>query len=263
MKMIAATIAVVSAAVHQTSATVVYGLRPYQITGIDEKDTADVLGEVFFLFGDRIAQSQKCAANPSGFFCKCEVTCEDNVYTSYNISTPFGLDHQYGACNPQGDLKHPDYTCYKGDPFYPGSAQVNKRYNSTAEGCVPYQPNPPYDPSCNWKYKTSKHIGGTWYSTPAAGDCSTHPSNCSWKVESTIKVVNESCVNGPLLSYVTKNADGCIQKCPQPTNSTSTCYLDCFFEQIWATPAAKFEKLFMDTFDSCPGRQPYNPSIAQ
>ena len=260
MKLVAAAVVAITTALQPVGATVVYGLRPYEITGISEKDTASPLGEIFFLFADRIAQSQKCAANPGGFFCKCEVTCEDNVYTAYNITTPDGMDHAYGACNPRGDLKHPDYSCRGGDPFYPGSTLVNTRYNSVGEGCVPPHENPPFDPSCNWKFKTSKHIGGNWYSTPSAGDCSVDPSNCSWKIESTIKVVNETCVNGVLLSHVTKGANTCIQKCPQPSNTTSTCYLDCFFDSVWETPATKFEEIFLNAFDNCPGRKPYVPS---
>ena len=240
---------------------VVYGLRPYEITGLDNKDTASDLGDIFLQFGDRVAQRLLCAKNESAFFCKCEVTCVDNVYTQYEIDAPGGVQYPYGLCNPVGtSLKHPDYKCVRDDGFHMGSASIRTRYPNVSALCFEKR-DPPYLPSCWWKYNSSKHIGGEWYSHPAAGNCDTHPTNCSWSIAETKKIVNESCINDGMFGLVEKHGADCLDGCAKPYNTSSECYLTCFFDAMLQIPAANLKSIWDAAFASedpakggCPAR---------
>ena len=243
--------------------TVVYGLRPYEITGLDNKDTASDLGDIFFLFGDRVAQRPSCAANPHSFFCKCEVTCVDNVYTQYEIDASGGWQYPYGPCNPaqNATLENPGYKCVRDDGFHMGSAAVDKRYEAVGWGCVPPRAGPPYTDQCWWKYNSSKHIGGEWYSHPAAGNCDTHPTNCSWSIAETKKIVNESCINDGMFGLAEKHGADCLDGCAKPYNTSADCYLTCIFDAVLQIPAANLKSIWDAAFASedpakggCPAR---------
>ena len=68
--------------------------------------------------------------------------------------------------------------------------------------------------------------GGTWYSTPAAGE------GKYWKVLQTIKQVNKTCADKILWSAIrTKNPD-CFNGCAQPTNTTTDCNIECFYATL-------------------------------
>ena len=241
-----------------------YGLRPYSLRGLDDHDSADALGDTFFLFGDRIAQRERCASDPTGFFCSCEVTCVDNVYTQYTVTIYGGIDYPYGACNPTTtNISNPQYVCRGDDGLHAGSAVVNTRYATLGDGCIPPQTTGPYPDSCGWKYYSSKHVGGMWFSTPAKGNCDTQPASadCTWRIAETRKIVNESCLNDQVISVVEQRDPSCFTTCPQPTNTSSHCYLNCFFANALQVPAATLQQTWENAFASsdpkkggCPGR---------
>lgn len=76
--------------------------------------------------------------------------------------------------------------------------------------------------------------GGTWYSTPAAGE------GKYWKVLQTIKQVNKTCADNILWTAIrTKNPD-CFNGCAQPTNTTTDCNIECFYATLIG-PGKDFE----------------------
>lgn len=98
-----------------------------------------------------------------------------------------------------------------------------------------------------WKTYTSALLGGFWYSTPAAADCDKpSPSagvNCAWRLVQTNKTVNATCVNNNVHALVESSGASCFQGCPQPTNSTSDCWIECFFRTLLGRDALDPEKI--------------------
>eukprot|EP01063_Lacrimia_lanifica_P027407 TRINITY_DN3844_c1_g2_i1.p1 TRINITY_DN3844_c1_g2~~TRINITY_DN3844_c1_g2_i1.p1 ORF type:complete len:267 (+),score=87.62 TRINITY_DN3844_c1_g2_i1:67-867(+) len=239
----------------------VVGLRPYALTGLDEKNTADLLGDLFFLFGDRIAWRKSCRDDPTGRFCQCEVTCDDNVYTLYTVEALTGIDHAYARCNAgTNNLTDPQYRCEGGDPFHVGYSNISTRYPNVSAAC--HQAGPPYPEECSWKYMSSKKTGGAWYSHPAAGNCATHPGRCSWRILQTLKIVNETCVNDNVVALFERRNAGCFAQCT-PYDPASDCYLQCFFDTLrrGEVSAPELHGIFAAAFASddpaaggCPGR---------
>lgn len=122
------------------------------------------------------------------------------------------------------------------------------------------------------------HLNGTWFSTPAEGECSavvggddgggggssSDGSSCLWKVKTKGRTVNASCVDGAVIAAVEKVRPACFTACPQPANMSSACYLHCLFDTmvgnatatppVPAMPAADIIAPFTAAFkpDGCP-----------
>lgn len=60
-----------------------------------------------------------------------------------------------------------------------------------------------------------------------------------WKIKETGRTVNQTCVDGKIIDVVEKIRPECFAKCPQPTNSSSACYLHCFFDTMVGNDQAK------------------------
>ena len=79
-------------------------LRPYNITGLDNKDSADVYGEALFYFTAKLMLPLQCRTNPSYFECDDaegtgRLLLHNEVYTQYVVQTT-GDYAIYAACNP-------------------------------------------------------------------------------------------------------------------------------------------------------------------
>ena len=86
----------------------------------------------------------------------------------------------------------------------------------------------------HWKSEVSR-LGGIWYSTAEAGSCDNAAAvNCSWRVVKTVKTVNATCANAAIHKVVRSRDEECFEKCPQPTNTTSDCWILCFFRTLFA-----------------------------
>lgn len=89
-------------------------------------------------------------------------------------------------------------------------------------------------------------IGGYWYSTPSAGECkpgeSVGTNGCSWRVLSAV-YKNASCMNQLVDSAVEKHGKACFDRCHQPLNTTSTCYLDCYRDSLLGHPGLNISKM--------------------
>lgn len=77
-------------------------------------------------------------------------------------------------------------------------------------------------------------LDGTWYSTTGKGQCngSVVEDHCWWRLAETHRTVNSTCVDDRVATSVQKRRPQCWEGCPQPSNRTSACYLDCLFETI-------------------------------
>ena len=84
---------------------------------------------------------------------------------------------------------------------------------------------------------TAKLIGGSWFSTPAAGECTADQSpgdssGCTWKVKELVAARNQSCVKDRVYGAVEKHCSAAFQACSSAFNRTDPCYSDAFFASI-------------------------------
>jgi hypothetical protein len=93
------------------------------------------------------------------------------------------------------------------------------------------------------RYNLAQRIGGQWWSTVGAvngvggGECTegpAKPAGCTWRLAETEKRVMKDCADNSMNAAVVKagEAAGCLNKCPQPTNTSSVCWVDCFYNTV-------------------------------
>ena len=105
--------------------------------------------------------------------------------------------------------------------------------------------------------------GGLWYSHPAGGECAAggyvgDGSNCTWRVLGIHRIINASCMYQTVDSALEAMDPGCFAACPQPRNTTSTCWLKCFDGVIASTPVEELVKPWGAAFGrgGCPQVNP-------
>jgi hypothetical protein len=85
-------------------------------------------------------------------------------------------------------------------------------------------------------------LNGSWFSTQAAGECKQGQrvgKDCWWRLVELRRRVNETCVSKNVINAVLKHGQksGCLKSCPDPTNRSSTCWVNCLFDSIVGSPA--------------------------
>jgi hypothetical protein len=71
-----------------------------------------------------------------------------------------------------------------------------------------------------------------WYETPAKGECAEGEplgtNGCTWRLISTLKYANATCVDEKADAAVERHGHVCFDECPKPLNRNTDCYLDCY-----------------------------------
>ena len=88
-----------------------------------------------------------------------------------------------------------------------------------------------------WRFNTWQKLGGEWYSTPRSGLCAAGrrigDGNCTWRVKRLLKTVDKQCADRGVFSVVeAHDRRGCFTNCPQPRNTSSACWTECFYETM-------------------------------
>ncbi len=73
-----------------TNNVTVLGLRPYNITGLADKDTANVYGDILFYLSAKLMLPQQCRTDPSYFECNSStgtgrLLLQNEVYTQWEV----------------------------------------------------------------------------------------------------------------------------------------------------------------------------------
>jgi len=96
-----------------------------------------------------------------------------------------------------------------------------------------------------WNYNTAALFGNTgqgeWYSLVSRDE------GTMWRNATTLKKINAACQSRALDKLVQQTGQACFDACPQPTNQSSTCWVDCFFATVLGPDA--------DTTTKPPGSQ--------
>jgi len=77
---------------------------------------------------------------------------------------------------------------------------------------------------------------GMWYSSLGSAQCPPGAAKpvggCSWRVLDVAKRVHRECSDKLQEAAVKKAAGGCFEACPQPNNSSSACWIGCFYRTM-------------------------------
>ena len=89
--------------------------------------------------------------------------------------------------------------------------------------------------------EVGKGCTNTWFSTPADGECAAGAplgtDGCSWRVVEVRKYANATCVDSRADAAVVAHGKKCFDKCPQPLNKNTDCWLDCYRNTLMGDPA--------------------------
>jgi hypothetical protein len=80
--------------------------------------------------------------------------------------------------------------------------------------------------------KKGEGCANVWYSTTDGGQCAPGKplgtDGCSWRLVETIKYANATCVDNFADAAIEAHGKACFDKCPQPLNKNTDCYLNCY-----------------------------------
>eukprot|EP00038_Savillea_parva_P001731 m.106872 g.106872 ORF g.106872 m.106872 type:complete len:286 (+) comp10603_c0_seq2:70-927(+) len=201
----------------------------YSKQGIAEMDTADALGD-FFFSGRSVCKPIECAINPHEHDCtNPEVTSDDLTVTKVfaDLGDPSAWG-EYARCNIGPPGAPPGvYACEcggHGAPIEPCNGTVGNE--NVAEHFGNEIPSPNAPNYMFWRRNLAIKTQGQWYSTPASGEGS------KWKILQTVKQINKTCADNVMLNIITTKNPSCFSACPQPTNTSSTCFITCWYDTV-------------------------------
>ena len=84
-----------------------------------------------------------------------------------------------------------------------------------------------------WRYNIADLLGGHWYSTVESGLCGGKTATaCTWRVAEVVKKVSRTCHNQGVFAAVQVHGRACFDTCPQPRNSSSECWIRCYYNTM-------------------------------
>lgn len=98
--------------------------------------------------------------------------------------------------------------------------------------------------------------GGVWQSFPRRGECAPDQNigdeGCTFKLLETTRAINATClyelVDGAVYSY----NETCFMGCPDPTNTTTDCYLNCYAQTTAQMNQYELTLPWSVAFNTCP-----------
>lgn len=225
-----------------------YHVNEANYSGIANMDTGDAAGDAFFSLRS-VYLPIECASSAghrySGDCDNPEIVGDKLTITEVvvQVDSRFGNYSECNVCvNSTVPFTHDvpctdgDYVCVCGDfrnltthcPPTVGIEQPSSVFNR-------FKPNI-FSPNYEWwLVNLVRRLTGYWYSTPASGQCkSSDPAStpCFWEVMATKRKVSKNCQQKYIFSKVTAANQQCFNSCDQPSNTTSTCFIECFYTTI-------------------------------
>ena len=190
----------------------------------------------------------ECASkNPlAGFDCR---NPEENGTTTNVVSmNRVEIDNRtgiYGSCNV--DEKTATYSCScEGMPHSQCNASVGRADVAARE--TGHRPRGPRIEAWQWwRVNLAVKTQGNWYSTTPDGEChvappvpsrgppgptATTPAPCYWRLAQAVRTIEAGCLLTRVAGAITQYSPGCFQQCPQPSNISSTCVVECFMSVV-------------------------------
>lgn len=246
----------------------VYRVTPQNYSGLTNMNSADAAGDLLFgLYEFALPVVCDPQYNDTTI-----VNCQNvpilsipgfNVYTKsvVEVDTRFGV---YSGCNPNAstgvfhcEAFADDFLCW----YNSSSMQTFQELCDVRKcHCPAWEEKAVGIGVCNmcehnatWHHASplwskitalARTLNGSWYSTLRGGEC--RPGQrvgegsdpCWWRLVELERRVNETCVSSNVVAAVLKHGgSSCLSSCPQPSNRSSACWINCFFDAVVGDPA--------------------------
>ena len=224
----------------------------FEALGLVNQDTGDLLGDAYFAMRGFMLPVECASGDPTAKF-DCdnpEQNASDVNIVSQHLVTVDSRFGPYGACNERDGT----YSCTCGlKPCGPrvGQADVYTRETPPPPGSADWR---------WWRVNLARKTGGKWYSTHEAGACTELETpgalemargggregmsggalemqvetpgalapRCTWNVALNARKITSRCLLSRIATAVVAHNTTCFNACPQPSNLSSTCWVDCF-----------------------------------
>eukprot|EP00043_Microstomoeca_roanoka_P000127 m.26864 g.26864 ORF g.26864 m.26864 type:complete len:287 (+) comp10137_c0_seq1:103-963(+) len=198
-------------------------------------DTADVYGDLYFdirAYVDPIACSVPVPVLPD---CTNPEIDSNNLGITEVVVEVDSRFSNYSRCNVINDTYSCE--CIMPPPLAKCGPTVGLELVAPAhEKPVPPTEGPNY---LWWQYNLAQYLGGKWFSFLAEGQCSdaaTEP--CYWRVVDVKKRVSKQCSDHVIQQTVQSIGSDCFSGCQQPLNTSSTCWINCFYSTLMGPESA-------------------------
>ncbi len=85
----------------------------------------------------------------------------------------------------------------------------------------------------NLAVKMGTPTSGYWFSTLSSGNClESNATDCTWKLQQTTRRIVAKCLENRITDALRKANPSCFSDCPQPSNSSSTCVVNCYMNTM-------------------------------
>jgi len=237
-------------------------------SSIGNNDVGNPRGDMYFNLKDKylpvaceacLSDPQSCQHNPATFDCTNPESSGNLVVRKIAIEVTGYDDDDYKLCDVWPGNKPCEYTCF-GHSKLPTKAVGREPVCGGDHATCDMAPAPiPDDPrGMNkswdyWNYNIATLMGNTgggeWYSLQSS-DKSKY-----WRNATVVKMINAKCQARALETLVQTTGAACFGGCPQPTNQSTACWIDCFFSTVLGPDA--------DTTLKPPGNQTGAMSLAE
>ena len=232
----------------------VYHVNQANYSGCADMNTASLRGDMMFALRD-VALPVECTVGGgmSSFDCKNpESSAKDLAITELvlEVDSRFGT---YAFCNVH--MGH--YSCVCEDHGQAGpNATVNETdccaTPDTGRNCARpnigavnlskwmaghhhwHHGNETMQEWEYWRDNIPTKTGGFWYSTSGIAECKPGAAGpCGWRIAQTVKKVNKSCSDASINAALTTGpGKACFDACPQPSNTSSVCFIRCWYKTV-------------------------------
>lgn len=214
---------------------------------ISNNDVGNVPGDMYFNVKDKYlpVACADCMNDPRGckgastFDCTNPESMGNLVVRKLEVEIKgdFGTDYQ--LCDVWDHTKPCDYSCFSHHGGVGSGVGREAVCGGDKDHCN-MAPEPsifsrkPWD---YWNYNTAALFGNTgqgfWYSLVAKDE------GKYWRNAKAVKIINQQCQTRALDQLVASTGKQCFSACSQPTNQSSSCWVDCFFETVLGPDADK------------------------
>lgn len=197
---------------------------------VSNKNLGDTKGDAYFTLKNVYlaavcsrckSDPRRCLSDPALFDCLNPEATGKLVFRKLEVE----VQGNFGKCQYCNVVHDCRYTCMGLVPSRCGKGPVGLEV--VKPGAIMAPPPIPFVRRNYqyWNYNAAKTLqGGKWYSLAQEGE------GVYWRNPSIIKTISADCQARYLTHVVQKRGEPCFNRCPQPENQTSLCWIECFFD---------------------------------
>ena len=224
---------------HKQTVVLYHETQPeYQALGMMNQNTGDIFGDAYFVLRSVSLPVECLSKNPLAHF-DCDNPEQNDTATNVISMNIVDVDDRwsvYGTCNVNEQTK--TYSC---ECKVPG--QLSHKCNASVGRSLIYsrESAPSGGKGENWQWwrvnlarkMGGGPAGGAWYSTTSGGSCHGNTSaTCYWRLKETKRTIASTCLLHRVGDAVVASNRTCFDSCPQPTNQSSVCWVECFMGNV-------------------------------